>query len=572
MFARSKIRRVLAIAAALSAATVTLSPAGSAGGASVAAPALTASCPASLVVGGHDYHGLALVKCNFKGLDLTNANFRDATLTAVVFIRANLTGADFSGATIADSQNPAFPTDFSFATLTDAKFIGTVFNGPTYLTYSKGSCADFSQTNINNGNAIFGDSPLKIDPTKPCRTKFQNTTMNCEFVAQWNQLDLTGANIAACAEQLRTVPPQPGHDFSGGIYNNVVFDNLDLSASKWAGAVLEYASFQGATLDNATGLNGTAGSPSRLSAAKFNKASVQNVDLSNAQLYGAQFTNADLSNSSFAGSFLSANTAAVPPIETAAAFDGAHLKNVNLANAQLQGATFQSASFYGSFDGAAPTFPCKTTCARPGFTCACATASGANLTGTNFFNAFLFGVDFSGATTTINGTLFGSAILTGASFAGAHFQVNGGAAPDFTQTLLQGTTFDSNAILVNARLLNAFVDFGAASNPDQGNILYLLLNSAYTGFKGWSGASTPCVQLAYGSLTAVPPTISMTCPNGSSTVCGAGNTPGSLANWKSAITMASNAVPGLYGADATYDKAPVDTGVCTNNATVDPKW
>ena len=159
MFARSNIRRVLAIAAALSAATVTLSPAGSAGGASVAAQALTASCPASLVVGGHDYHGLALVKCNFKGLDLTNANFRGATLTAVVFIRANLSGADFSGATIADSQNPAFPTDFSFATLTDAKFIKTVFNGPTYLTYSTLTCANFSQTNINNGNAIFGDSP-----------------------------------------------------------------------------------------------------------------------------------------------------------------------------------------------------------------------------------------------------------------------------------------------------------------------------------------------------------------------------------------------------------------------------
>ena len=211
---------------------------------------------------------------------------------------------------------------------------------------------------------------------------------------------------------------------------------------------------------------------------------------------------------------------------------------------------------------------------RSGFTCACATASGANLTGTNFFNAFLFGVDFSGATTTINGTVFGSAILTGASFAGAQFQVNGGAAPDFTQALLQGTTFDSNANLVNTRLLNAFVDFGAAGNQSDGNILYLQLNSAYTGFKGWSGARKPCVKLAYGSFTAVPPTVSMTCPNGSSTVCGAGKTPASLASWKGAITMAGNVgVPGWYRFDATYDKAPGDISViCGNTATVDPKW
>lgn len=571
--ARSKIRGALPLAAALLAATVTLVHTQSSGGAVGAARALAASCPASLVAGVHDYHGLALVKCNFKGLDLSQANFNGATLIGVVFIRTNLTGADFSGATIADSQNPALPTDFSFATLNNAKFIKTVFNGPTYLTYSTLTCADFSQTNINNGNAIFGDSPLTIDTAQSCRTKFQNTTMNCEFVAQWNQLDLTGANIAACAAQLQTVSGRSGHDFSGGIYSNVVFDSLDLRASKWSGAVLEYASFQGATLDNATGLSGTSGSPSRLSAAKFNKASVQNVDLSNAQLYGAQFTNADVSNSSFAGSFLSANTAAVPPIEAAAAFDGAHLKNVNFANAQMQGATFQFASFYGSFGGGTPTFPCKTQCTRPGFTCGCATASGANLTGTNFSNAFLFGADFSGATTTINGTVFGSAILTGASFAGARFQVNGGAAPDFTRALLQGTTFDSNANLVNARLLNAFVDFGAATNPNIGNILYLQLDSAYTGFKGWSGASTPCVQLAYGIFTAVPPTISMTCPNGSSTVCGGGKTPGSIANWKGAIRMASNAVPGWYLADATYDKAPGDTSViCRNNATVDPKW
>ncbi|MDC8448859.1 MAG: pentapeptide repeat-containing protein [Nitrospira sp.] len=544
----------------------------------------TPSCPASLVQGGHDYHGLTLTMCNFTGQDLTNANFNGAALTAVIFIKANLTGADFSDATIADSGNPAFPTDFSFATLTNAKFIGAKFNGPTYLTYATLTCADFSSpvsgtTDLNNGNAIFGDALLVIDTAQGCRAKFQRTIMNCEFVAQWRQLDLTGAQIAACVSQLQTVAGQPGFDFSGGLYAGVVFDNLDLTRSKWTGAVLEHASFQGATLDNATGLSGTTATPSRLSAAKFNKASVRNVDLSNAQLYGAQFTNANLINSSLAGSFLSANTAATPPIETAAVFDGAHLRNVTLANAQLQGVSFQFTSFYGSFGDAAPSFPCQAAnsnqCSTPtGFTCACATASGANLTGANFSSAYLFGVDFTGATTTINGTQFGSAILTGASFAGAQFQVKGGAAPDFTKALLQGTIFDGNANLVNTSFLNAFVDFGAASNSNQGNILYLLLSADYTGFKGWSGQSTPCVQAAYGNFTAVPPNVSMTCPNGNSIVCGAGKpAPNANADWKGGIAMAGNTVPGWYFADATYDKAPSDQGaICKNNATVDPNW
>ena len=550
----------------------------------VSVPATAASapppaCPPSLVANSHDYHGLTLALCSFSGQDLTNANFNGARLTGVVFIKTNLTGADFSGATFADSGNATLPTDFTFANLTNAKFVGAKFHGPTYLTYATLTCADFSSpvsgsTDLNNGNAIFGDSPLKFD-TGACRPRFVGTTMNCEFVAQWNLLDMGNAKIAACTNQLQTVQGK-GHDFSGGIYSNVVFDKLDLSGSKWNGAVLEYASFQGATLDNAAGLNGTPQALSKLSAAKFNNASVQNVDLSYAQLYGAQFTNANLSNSSFAGSFLQANTSVTPPIETAAVFEGAHLRNVTFANAQLQSVKFRFASLYGTYGGAAPTFPClaanSNMCGTPtGSTCACATASGANLTATDFSNAYLYGVDFGGKTT-INGTNFGSAILANANFASAQFQVNGGAAPDFTKALLQGAAFDKDANLVNTVLLNAFVDFGKAGNPNSFNILYLLLTTDYTGFRGWTGSKRPCVQLTYGSFTAVPPNASMTCPSGTSAVCGAGNTPASLVNWKSAIAMANNSVPGWYPFDATYDGATATSAICNNKATVDPKW
>ncbi len=79
------------------------------------------------------------------------------------FIRANLTGADFSGATFVDTGNPGRSSDFSFARLDSACFIGAKFQAPTYFTYATLTSVDFSQTDLSNGNAIFGDQPLKFD-------------------------------------------------------------------------------------------------------------------------------------------------------------------------------------------------------------------------------------------------------------------------------------------------------------------------------------------------------------------------------------------------------------------------
>ena len=67
-------------------------------------------------------------------------------------------------------------------------------------------------------------------------------------------------------------------------------------------------------------------------------------------------------------------------------------------------------------------------------------------------------------------------------------------------------------------------------------------------------------------LDTVPPNASMTCPNGNTTTCGAGDSAQSLANWRSAIAMANNSVPGWYQFDATYDKAAASGAIC-NGAT-----
>ena len=537
---------VLLIAAALLTVVFLLSGRARSAPAAGQALALAQSCPASLVAGGHDYHGLTLTQCNFNGLDLTKANFNGATLTAVIFIRTILTGADFSGATIADSGNAAFPTDFSFATLTNAKFVKTVFSGATYLTYATLTCADFSQTNINNGNAIFGDDPLNIDTTQNCRTKFQGTTMNCEFVSQWDKLDLTSAVIGACVSQLQTVTGQPGHDFSGGAYANVVFDGIDLTGSNWKGATLKGASFQNAILDNAKGLSG-----SDLTQVSFTHASVKQVDLSTATLSGAVLDNANMEGVNLSGAILSPCT---PPATcVAATLRGAHLKNVNLSGSHLVSAIFANANFYSSV--AAGNGSCDTTKNN------CASAKNATLTNTTFNNAYLFGVDFSGAQ--MHGVIFDGAVLVGVNFDGANVvpepnQVNG----SFVNAFLQGANL-AGATLDGVTMSGAFVDF----NPN-GNTIVIQLNTNHTKFAGWKTPGQPvCTRVTYGAWASVPTNnISITCPDGLKHIdsgCGLAASDGSNARWNNNSNIGTNDPKASYRDDATYTAKAAD--ICVKN-------
>lgn len=533
--------------------------------------ALPSSCPS---LANNDYSNQTLVLCNFNRRNLAGVKFINAKLKGVSFVRANLIGADFTGATFLDSGNSVLPTDFSFARLDHAKFINAVFNGLTYFTYASMTCVDFSNTVLNNSNPVFGDSLLNATG-QSCRAKFVGATMNCEFVSQWNQLDMTTANVSACAPQLQTVQGRPGHDFSGGNYSGVVFDQLNLTGSKWTGANLERASFQGATLDNATGLNGTTDGngqavTARLSAAKFNSASAQNVDFSGAQLYGANFASANLSGSKFAGAFLIANTAATPPIQDAANFNNAYLPNVNFTGAKLASAKFEHASFYTSNLGATPVFPCPTVCSGA-LSCGCAVATGADLTSASFTGAYLAGVDFSGSTR-VNGTNFSSAILVGSSFSSVQFQVAGGAAPDFSGAMLQGVIFNSDAALNGAIFVDAFLDFGAG--PSKGNQVYLNLTGDYLQFAGRSGSKrSTCVGAVYGSFSQVPATLIATCPDNFSGACGAGTPrPNPNPRWKGRTVLSANGgVFGWYQNDATYEsKAPANAACNATN--LDQTW
>lgn len=540
-------------------------------------------CPPSLVPNGHDYHNLVLGLCSFTGQDLTGANFAGARLFGVIFIKTNLTDADFSGATF-ETAGVARPTDFTFANLTRAKFVGAKFNGPTYFTYATLSCVDFSSpvsgtTDLSDGSAIFGDTPLLIDP-KNCRPKFRGTTMNCEFIAQWKLLDMTNAKITGCTDLAK------GQDFSGGIYSNAAFDNLDLSGSRWHGAKLDGASFQGANLDDATGLAGSQAVYAVLPQTLWNGASLKNVDLSYAQLYGANFTYANLENVNLQGAFLTSNTTAVPPIDAPANLTGAHLKNVNLAVAHLAGAVFTNASFYGTAVFRTPPATCSTDLgmckAMPatGATCSCATAAGADLTGTKFDHAFLYGVDFTGPNTRLNGTDFTGAVLVGANFSGATWNVdpdNHGSAPSLANAYLQGVDLH-DANLTGADLTGAYVDFGAASNPTDGNIIAVLLSADYGKFVGWPASPDGiCVQLNYGGrppvghFSLLPTTTKMTCPNGRVAPDGCGPLVATNSAWNRGTSLGSASPPGYYVNAASFDKADPANPRCSV-AKRDPSW
>ncbi len=552
--------------------------------------ALTPACPTPKP--GNDYSGMTLVLCNFNKASLAGAKFTNATLTAVVFDGADLSGADFSGATFADSGDATLPTDFSYANLSNAVFNGAVFTGLTYLTQATLSCADFSNTDISTPNAVFGVSPLKIDDSVECtaprtRTTFAFAVMNCEFVADWPRLDMRNVTgLQACAVQLT------GRDFSKALLDYADLSSIDLSNTTWTGASLRRVNFQDATLDGATGLDGA--SQTLLSKANFTRVSAKQVNFSGAKLNGANFTNAELSGANFSGATL-VNDPNDPlgPITAAGKFDGAHLQYVNFSGASLNSVSFTFASLYGAMLGAPPpscqtnTKQCGTTPVT-GSTCSCASLANADLTRTDFSNAFLYGVDFGSANngTQVNGTIFSGALLVSANFLGANFVTDtsqGGQPTLLGGAWLQGVNLQS-ANLTNISLNGAFVDFGVTNSDGSsrtGGNLAVLLTSNHTKFRDWAGSATPCVYVENTAVSNLPTdNASLTCPNGNTYSAGCGaplardNTPNATPtnpNWFGGTVSSAVGIVGWYRRQSTYENAAASTALC-NRQPVETRW
>jgi hypothetical protein len=286
-------------------------------------------------------------------------------------------------------------------------------------------------------------------------------------------------------------------------------------------------------------------------------------------------------------------------------FDGAHLQYVNLSGATLNSVSFKYASLYGSMLGAPPatcqtdTSQCGTTPVT-GATCSCATLANANLTRTDFENAFLYGVDFSSANsnTKVNGTTFSGAVLVGANFKGAAFGIDGsqgGQATALDGAWLQGADL-TGADLTGVSLSGAYVDFGVINNDGTsrtGANLALLLTVDHTKFRDWAGSATPCVHVENSAASTVPSDVdTMTCPDGNSYAGGCGalqprdnsaggtppppvpppcQTPTTNSKWCAGSASSAIGIVGWYRRQSTYENAAAATVQC-NGQPLESKW
>jgi len=543
------------------------------------------SCP-NLPSGlsGPDFSNQDLSNRNFSRRDLRGANFSGATLKGTVFIGANLEGANFSNARVqASDREDLRPTDFTKANLSRACFSNMTFSGRTYFTYADISCADFSRTNLAGGLAIFGPSPLRIDDSS-CKPAFRGAVMHCEFVADWPRLDLGSisetmrTDLSACASQLGKLSLDKA-DLNRAVFGNAVLDGVSMAGANLAGADLRGASLgcsngrcanlAGAVLDNAmfsnARLDGINFAGASMVGTQLDRASLQCVgkqcaNLQQAVLHGANLARANLSGANLYGAALSKGSVGV-----AANLAGAHLKNANLSFSLLTGVDFSGANFYSDYPGL-----CATTGPNHGgTTMQCASAYKAQMTDTNFSNAYLYGADFSGAQ--IRGALFDSAVLTAATFAGASIDANSdGVRTRFANARLEGTDLAGAALLEYADLSNAYLDFNA-----QGNLLYLNLAAAlHNSFtcppQGCAPptASDVCVVLAYLPAPA-PLSRTIICPDGAAAGangepgCGPAQADGSNPRWKSRAAQSDPAA--WYAGAATYAPAAAPANFCNGH-------
>ena len=489
---------------------------------------------------GRDFHGATLTGVNFAHQNLRNANFRCATLIGANFTRADLTGADFTNAVFTQAAGTPAIVDFNFANLTGAQFVGAQFKTPTYFTYATLTAVVFSNTDISNGFAIFGDESLVFDGVNAVRPSFRSTVMNCEFVSQWHLLDLTRARIAHCLPQLAGAPRDFSHAMLGGV---------DLS-----GQVLDGWKFKHADLVETN----------------FNGVSLQRADLRNAQLQGAQLNNANLAGATLAGAALSNDTTG--NVANAAALKNAHLRDVNLQGAQLAGVDFTYANLYSS--RATADVGCKVN--GDGFTVDCASVNGAQMDGTSFDGAYLFGLDLTDVTAT--GVSFKGAMLAGADFSGSTFSTSTltGKNTSFLRAYLQGANLRAAQLQCSGincfDLTDAFVDF-----MPRGNGLYVQLSGVnhnnFAGCPTTPGSGKPvcrqdvCLKVSWQHPTTLPvETNTFTCPDHSVGPCGRPLADGSNRQWGSQLDInnpgADAGPPGWYGMDASYSKASPPQVVC----------
>lgn len=293
-----------------------------------AVAAATPQCP-RVTHAGTNYSGQDLRNRNFANQNLTGANFSNAQLQGAVFTGATLTAADFSGAFMGLSESTGKATTFSRAALTDACFNGAEL-GSADFQFADIACASFDATDLSA--ALFGPLIKPAPPGGSCRTSFAGSTMNCEFIPQWKDLELSRAVVQACFERLS------GVDFSDARMEGVVFSGINLSNTRWTGARLRGAFFLNARLRTAV-----------MSGADLRRAQMSQMDATGARLDNqTQLSGAHLSGATLTGADLT--SAVLQPADglPAADLSLAFMPDAVLTDAKLTGVNMSHANFYGA--------------------------------------------------------------------------------------------------------------------------------------------------------------------------------------------------------------------------------
>lgn len=304
----------------------------------------------------------------FRGAKLQIRYLMNAQLTDADFSQANLYGTDFSGAVLVRAKfNGAKLHNTHFndnADLTNAEFIGTMMEQPTFLT-----------ANLKDA-------------------KFINSTL---ISANFAGADLTGAFIDQCK--------MAEARFVGG----AKLDRVTIIASDLSNADLSRSSTRNAHFTNVTFVGGhfkhaelfsTVINGGDYSHADFTSAGMENIDIFAGNFTSAQFVHAQLPFGKFghrailkSANFSDANLQhaafkgmklkGIPPIEmNDSVFDRADLSSATVQHANMNGSRFYKSVFYYAI------FSDVTLCG--------ADFAGADLTDATFEDVKVDGIDESG--------------------------------------------------------------------------------------------------------------------------------------------------------------------------------
>jgi uncharacterized protein YjbI with pentapeptide repeats len=359
-----------------------------------------------------------LTGASFRGVfSLTGAIFISTQLDGVDFTGVDCTGVDFEGAVFSGPAGPANVTGAILGT----DFTGAVCRGVDFSTAASVQNANFTGADLTLANFT------GLDLTG---VTFSEANLTGTI---FSKADLTSAIFFDTPAQFSHDPNTPT-DLSGATVPFALL-GLDWTNLELAGVIIPDLPFP---------LVGLQASGADLTSFSAPGQTIESASFAGATLRGANFSGANLLLCDFTSAICN-GSGDLP----ATSFDNANLMDANFGSAILSGTFFTYALLWG----------------------ANASVAGATVIGTDFANAYLADLDFSGiADHQLTGSTFAGACLVNADFSGASL-----LSIDLSGAALQGAKF-AGAQLAGAQLS------GSAVALRGGTVQIALTNPPSTGF------------------------------------------------------------------------------------------